>query len=152
MVGDAVDACIKRKKDYDIEHRIIMPDGTLRWVSETGNVLFDKDGNANRMLGLVRDITERKDTEEKIKKYMADLMRSNKDLEDFAAIASHDLQEPLRAIAGFLKLIDKHYGERIDETGKGYLFRSINAAKRQQSMINDLLLYASKLMPAMSFP
>ncbi len=62
-VIDAVAACIERHEDYCIEHRIVQPDGTVRWVAETGNVFYDSNGNATRMVGVVQDITERKQAE-----------------------------------------------------------------------------------------
>jgi len=62
-VIDAVNACVEEGKDYAIEHRIVWPDQTVRWVSEIGNVIRDKNGKAVRMLGVVQDITERKDAE-----------------------------------------------------------------------------------------
>ena len=63
-VTDSVDACLKDKKEYDIEHRIVWPDGTVRTVAETGDVFRDKKGKPIRMLGIVQDITERKAMEE----------------------------------------------------------------------------------------
>ncbi|MHC4316747.1 MAG: GAF domain-containing protein [Planctomycetota bacterium] len=62
-VSGSVNACVEAGKNYSIEHRIIWPDGTIRWISETGDVIRDKDGKAIRMLGIVQDITERKETE-----------------------------------------------------------------------------------------
>jgi PAS domain S-box-containing protein len=59
-----VNACVEQGKDYKIEHRIVWPDGTVRWVSETGDVVRDQAGRAIRMLGVVQDITERKRAEE----------------------------------------------------------------------------------------
>ncbi|MBN1976581.1 MAG: PAS domain S-box protein [Anaerolineae bacterium] len=63
-VVDSVAACVNEDKDYDIEHRIVWPDGTVRWVSETGDVIRGKGGKAIRMLGIVQDITERKQADE----------------------------------------------------------------------------------------
>jgi PAS domain S-box-containing protein len=65
-VVDSVNACVNEGEDYDIEHRIIWPDGTVRWVSETGDVIRDEEGKAIRMLGVVQDITGRKRAEEEI--------------------------------------------------------------------------------------
>jgi PAS domain S-box-containing protein len=62
-VVDSADACVKDGKDYAIEHRIIWPNGTVRWVAETGDVIRNKNGKAIRMLGVVQDITKRKDQE-----------------------------------------------------------------------------------------
>jgi PAS domain S-box-containing protein len=66
-VVDAVRGCVERGMDYRIEHRIVWPDGTVRWVSETGDVVRDSDGKAIRMLGVVQDITERKAAEREIR-------------------------------------------------------------------------------------
>jgi len=65
-VTDSVNACVEEGQDYDIEHRVVWPDGTVRWVSETGNVFRDEKGQAVRMLGIVQDITERKQAEEEV--------------------------------------------------------------------------------------
>jgi len=62
-VIDSVQACVEAGKDYAIEHRIVWPDGTIRWMSETGDVVRDEGGKAIRMLGIVQDITERKERE-----------------------------------------------------------------------------------------
>ncbi|MFC1554160.1 PAS domain-containing protein, partial [candidate division KSB1 bacterium] len=64
----SVDKCVRKNKDYDIEHRIIWPDKTLRWVSETGDVTRDEEGNAVRMVGIVQDITGKKNAEHLLKK------------------------------------------------------------------------------------
>ena len=65
-VVDSVNACAEEGKDYAIEHRIIWPNATVRWVSETGDIIRDETGKAIRMLGVVQDITERKQAEEQI--------------------------------------------------------------------------------------
>lgn len=70
------------------------------------------------------------------------LERSNADLEQFAYAASHDLQEPLRAIAGFLGLLDSRYGTSLDEEGRHYIARTVQAAERMRALINDLLTFS----------
>ena len=67
MVTDSVNSCINEHTDYSVEHRIVWPNGTIRWVAESGNVLRDNDGIAYRMLGIVTDITRRKQFEEKLR-------------------------------------------------------------------------------------
>lgn len=62
-VVDSVNACVEQGKNYAIEHRIVWPDGAVRWVSETGDVIRDENGKAIRMVGIVQDITERKNAE-----------------------------------------------------------------------------------------
>ena len=71
-VVDSVQACVKAGKDYAIEHRIVWPDGTIRWMSETGNVIRDEGGKAIRMLGIVQDITDRKERESR--QHLAELV------------------------------------------------------------------------------
>jgi light-regulated signal transduction histidine kinase (bacteriophytochrome) len=77
-----------------------------------------------------------------IKNYSRELERSNKDLEAFAYVASHDLQEPLRAISSYLQLIEKRYNDKLDDKGRDFIRRAVNGAHRMQDMINDLLVYS----------
>lgn len=67
FVVNSVNACVEGRADYRIEHRIVWPDGTVRWVSETGDAMRDPEGNAVRMLGVVQDITDRRQTEQEIR-------------------------------------------------------------------------------------
>ncbi|MBN1507772.1 MAG: PAS domain-containing protein [Sedimentisphaerales bacterium] len=73
FVVGSVNACVKDNADYRIEHRIVWPDGAIRWVSETGDVIRDADGEAVRMLGVVQDITDRKQAEQEIRKLNEEL-------------------------------------------------------------------------------
>jgi signal transduction histidine kinase len=100
---------------------------------------------------LEEEIEERKRMEIEIKNYSQQLERSNKELESFAYVASHDLQEPLRAISSFLQLVNKRYAEKIDDKGKDFISRAVNGAQRMQKMINDLLIYSRITTRAGSF-
>jgi len=89
--------------------------------------------------GFVHDITKQKLTEERLRRYTAELERSNRELQDFAYVSSHDLQEPLRKIQAFGdRLLSKEY-DNLSEQGKDYVNRMLNAASRMQNLINDLL-------------
>ena len=91
---------------------------------------------------LDREITARKKTEESLLQMTDDLTRSNKDLEQFAYVASHDLQEPLRAVAGFMGLLKNKYRNTLDMEAQEYIEYSVKGAERMQSLINDLLDYS----------
>ena len=100
--------------------------------------------------GFVHDITKQKMNEEKLRRYAAELERSNHELQDFAYVSSHDLQEPLRKIQAFGdRLMSKEY-DNLSEQGKDYVDRMLNAASRMQNLINDLLSFSrvtSKVKP-----
>src|SRR6185437_5833242 len=71
-----------------------------------------------------------------------DLKRSNKDLENFAYVASHDLNEPLRMITSYLRLIEKRYGERLDQDGKEFIHFAMDGSQRLKALIDSLLNYS----------
>ena len=88
------------------------------------------------------DITERKETEQALRKTAEDLARSNKDLERFAYAASHDLQEPLRTVASFVDLLARRYQDRLDDEAREYIQFAVDGAKRMQGLIHDLLAFS----------
>jgi light-regulated signal transduction histidine kinase (bacteriophytochrome) len=89
-----------------------------------------------------RDITERKRLEAESKRYSLDLAKSNQDLQQFAYIASHDLQEPLRMIASYLQMIEKRYKNKLDKDADDFINFAVDGAVRMQDMINGLLLFS----------
>lgn len=101
--------------------------------------------------GFVHDITEQKRNEEKLKRYAGDLERSNMELQNFAYVSSHDLQEPLRKIQAFGdRLITKDF-DKLSDQGKDYVSRMLNAALRMQNLINDLLAFSRVTSKAKPF-
>lgn len=99
----------------------------------------------------IEDITERKQTEKALKLFNVKLEQSNRELQDFASVASHDLQEPLRKIQAFGDLLVKEYGQYLPDTGQQYLGRMQNAAARMQTLINDLLAFSRVTTKAQPF-
>lgn len=123
------------------ESVITRKDGTTRNVeSRVGYIM--RDGKRVEMFSVIRDITERKQDRARLEKYAQDLSRSNAELEQFAAVASHDLQEPLRMISSYLELIKQRYVSRLDEEAKEFIGFAVDGAMRMKMLITGFLSYA----------
>ncbi|MEY2471466.1 MAG: hypothetical protein QOK28_795 [Actinomycetota bacterium] len=91
---------------------------------------------------LVRALAEIEDQQRGLERRATELARSNADLEQFAYVASHDLQEPLRKVASFCQLLEQRYGDQLDERGHQYIAFAIDGARRMQMLISDLLTFS----------
>ena len=117
------------------------PDGTVRWVSLSKVVIVDLDGGQH-VDGLAEDITARKQAEEALIAKAQELARSNSELEEFAYVASHDLQEPLRTVSSYASLIAGRYADRLDDKGRNYFEHIVGGATHMQNLIRDILAFS----------
>ena len=112
------------------------------FVEVSTSPIKDEQGDVVQVVHVQRNITERKIVEEKLKHYAVELERSNKELEQFASIASHDLQEPLKGVAGFAQLLSKRYKGKLDHKADEYISSIVSGATRMSALIQDLLTYS----------
>lgn len=136
----------KSVSKWEEEYRYIKSDGEIAHLIERGTIIRDEQGKGVRMVGAISDITERKQFERSLQKlnrelkhHAKELSISNAELEQFAYVASHDLQEPLRMITSFLSQLEKNYRDQLDEKAEKYIHYAVDGARRMRQIILDLL-------------
>jgi len=138
---------------YQYEARIKKMDGTICWIKTQGRVIYDDGGVPVKIIGTLRDITEEKNFAEELERQVQErtrelamkndeLQQINAELENFAYVSSHDLQEPLRKIHIFADKISEHEKANLSERGRDYFVRIQKAASTMQTLIRDLLAYS----------
>ncbi len=167
LVEENLSAAIAGGPPLNVEYRAVWPDATEHWLLVKGEITsYDEQNHPLRMIGVNIDISERKAAElqlalmyqnlqdlnatlelkveqrtEVLRQLNTELQRSNQELQDFAYVASHDLQEPLRKIQAFGNLLEEEFGSELGD-GKAYIERMRNAATRMRVLIDDLLTFS----------
>ena len=140
MEADIVaEQLLQRGYTDEYEKEYIRNDGSVFPVAVRAILVRDETGVPVRIMGIVRDITEQKQAKEALERHARDLARSNEELEQFAYVASHDLQEPLRKIRAFGALLADEKRESLDDEGQQYIDFMTDAAARMQTLVSDLL-------------
>jgi signal transduction histidine kinase len=129
---------------FDVLNRVSKGDLTARVYGTSRVELLDALKKVtNQMIGSVsKEIIERKRAEEHLKRETADLEESNRKLEEFAHVVSHDLQEPLRTVVSYLRLLERRCKDKLDEEADGYVTFAIDGANRMYTLIDELLGYS----------
>ncbi|HQT22765.1 MAG: hypothetical protein B7X86_11075 [Sphingobacteriales bacterium 17-39-43] len=134
---------------WEEEYRYEMGDGNQAYVLDRGIVIRDKWGKPIRMVGAMQDISYRKEHEQHLRtlnaalsKNIAELEIANEELEQFAFITSHDLQEPLRMITSFLNQLERKYSDKLDDKARQYIGFATDGAVRMKQIILDLLEFS----------
>ncbi len=135
------DQVVPHGKSEVYEKEYIRKDGTVFPVELRTFLITDDADIPLGMWAIVRDITQRKQGELEREKTMVALERSNEDLKQFAYVASHDLQEPLRMVSSYTQLLSERYGERLDEKAHKFINYAVDGATRMQALIRDLLAF-----------
>ncbi len=117
-------------------------DGTLFWAEISITALYDTEGNLKGYSKITHDITDRKKAEIELKQKSAELAHSNQELEQFAYVASHDLQEPLRMVTSYVQLLSNRYKDKLDDDANDFIAYAVDGSNRMRILINSLLEYS----------
>jgi light-regulated signal transduction histidine kinase (bacteriophytochrome) len=138
-----------KENRWEAEYKINNNSGKIVYVIDRGLIIRDNNGKPIRMIGAMTDITKSKLQEqellllnESLQTYAKELEHSNEELEQFAFVTSHDLQEPLRMISSFMDQLKRKYGDQLDEKAHQYIHFATDGAKRMKQIILDLLEYS----------
>jgi PAS domain S-box-containing protein len=146
MISSQNDPSINAWND---EYRFQKADSTYAYVINRATFIRNKKGKLLRTIGAITDISDRKNYEESLKilnqnleQQAKELATSNLELEHFAYVASHDLQEPLRMVSSFLSQLERKYKDDLDEKAQQYIHFAVDGAKRMRKIILDLLEFS----------
>lgn len=141
-VAELIQAHFEKGVPFDLEYRLRHKSGEYRWFQATGIASRSESGEPVRMVGSIADITERKLTESRLALQSEELMRSNKELEQFAYVASHDLKAPLRGIDNLATWIESDMAEAMNEESQENMTLLRGRVARLEALLDDLLKFS----------
>ena len=136
---DEIEAVLYSRGQWEGELAHITSSGQAVTVASRWSLQRDHEGKPSTVLKINRDITERTRAERVLAGKTAELERSNAELQQFAYVASHDLQEPLRMVANFTQLLADRYGNKLDQDAKDFIGYAVEGPTRMRTLIEDLL-------------
>lgn len=142
LLQNAFNQAIKNNEPIEVILRTKGSNLSIRYLNVRAYIRKDPGGKPLRFTGVCYDITGLKETEQTILKLNEELIRSNKDLEKFAYVASHDLQEPLRMVTSFMQLLASRYENKLDNDAREYIGFAVEGARRMYDLLNGLLTYS----------
>lgn len=141
-VRDAMDRAVEFGEHFSLDHRLVMADGSDKAVLEQAEVTLDGEGRPHTIRGTVQDVTDLKRAERNLRSTLDELVRSNAELERFAYVASHDLQEPVRTVTTYSQLLMRRYGNGLEGEAGDYVGYIVSGAQRMGDLVRDLLSYS----------
>lgn len=142
LITETMSRLLREMKSVILEVELYRKDNSIFPAEISANVVKDVNGKPIYFVGITKDISYRKNAEREREALINDLKRSNEELQQFAYVASHDLQEPLRTIASFTELIERRYRGQLDKDADEFIEFIVDGTNRMQAMIKDLLQYS----------
>ncbi len=133
---------LQQQESYRWDYEITDNKGVRKMLSTFGKIILDNNRSIQRIIGTTRDVTELREHEKSLEDKILELNRSNRELEEFAYVASHDLQEPLRKISTFSQRLQLRFGNKLGDDGNTYIARMVAACDNMRKLIDNLLEFS----------
>lgn len=143
FVNNTIQQAYANKSFPSFTHRIKTKAGEEKIIQSRGDIIMAVNGDVIRMIGTAQDITDAQKAQQQMVERSQELENTNAELQKFAYVASHDLQEPLRKIMTFASLLERELGNNVPEAGKMYLEKIVQSSGRMQRLIDDILQFSS---------